>query len=165
MNGLNNLKGACTRLVFDKEGDQEENIQASQADSVQSDQFYYGFAEDNNNQSNEGKLFKFEADLDKEISFFSTFFTSSDTLKSIKDTKQFWLSNKITLPILFTFASRVLSTPVSSAYIERFFSVSGVVCSNRAFNMKDDLIIMKSMLKSNYKTLRDIHEKIEPRDS
>ena len=37
----------------------------------------------------------------------------------------------------------------SSAFIERFFSICGVVCTRRATNMKADLIIKRSMLKSN----------------
>ena len=72
MNGLEYLKGVCTRLVFDREDNQKDSIQASQAESVQSDQFYYGFADVTNNKSNEGKLFKFENDLDN--CFFFQFF-------------------------------------------------------------------------------------------
>lgn len=44
------------------------------------------------------------------------------------------------LLILFKFALRVLSIAASNAYNERFFSECDVVCTNRSFNMKDDLI-------------------------
>lgn len=61
------------------------------------------------------------------------------------------------MPIFFNLAIITLSIPASSAYIERFFSVSGVVCANtRSFIMKDDLIIMRSMLKANYKILFEL---------
>ncbi|RNA00814.1 hypothetical protein BpHYR1_018557 [Brachionus plicatilis] len=41
--------------------------------------------------------------------------SGKDNINSIKSTKQFWISQKLHLPILFKFALRVLSIPASSA--------------------------------------------------
>ena len=46
----------------------------------------------------------------------------------------------------------------SSAFIEKFFSITGIICSQRRNNIKDDLIIMKSLLKSNVKILKEMNE-------
>ena len=149
-------------MIFDRENNREESSQNQSIETVDSDCCYFGFADDNElvNPTHESKQFKFESDLDKEIVFFSDFFTSRDTLKSIKNTKQFWLKHKINMPILYTFALMVMTISASSAYIERFFSVSGIVCTNKSLNMKDDLIIIRSMLKANYKLLCQLFETI-----
>jgi len=57
--------------------------------------------------------------------------------------------NKLTMQTLNEFATVMLSIPASSAFIERFFSF----CKNRKLNMKDDLIILRSLLKANFKHL------------
>jgi hypothetical protein len=64
--------------------------------------------------------------------------------------------NKLTMQTLNEFATVMLSIPASSEYIERFFSFSGVVCKNRKLNMKDDLIILRSLLKANFKHLASL---------
>ena len=159
LNSLRVLKSACLNFVFEIHNDQSE-LNNSTAESLSSDCFYYGISEERNNKSIEGRRFKFENDLDKEIAIFSEFFVSRDTLKFISDTNEFWLQHKINLPILYKFAVKILSTPGTSAYIERFFSVSGIVCTNNSFNMNDDLIFMRSMLKANFRVVSELHQSI-----
>jgi tRNA/tmRNA/rRNA uracil-C5-methylase (TrmA/RlmC/RlmD family) len=72
-------------------------------------------------------------------------------------TKLFWQRNALQLPNLYEIALILLNVQASSAFIERFFSICGVVCSRRATNMKPDLIIKRSMLKSNIHILNHLN--------
>ncbi|CAF1108316.1 unnamed protein product [Brachionus calyciflorus] len=64
-------------------------------------------------------------------------------------TKQFWTENKTNIPLLFRSDFILLSIPASSAFIERFFSVCGVICKKRAGNMTDYLKTSRAFLKCN----------------
>jgi len=46
--------------------------------------------------------------------------------------------------------------PSTSSYIERFFSISGIVCDKRRFQMNEDLIECRSMLKANMKQVEEL---------
>ena len=71
-------------------------------------------------------------------------------------TKMFWIENRKTLPSLYKLAQRLLTIPASSAFIERFFSVCGVICKKRCGNMSDELKIMRSFLKCNIDILNSL---------
>ena len=64
-------------------------------------------------------------------------------------TKTFRLKNISEMPNLYELAVILLNVQLSSAFIERVFSVCGVVCTRRATNMKPDLIVKRSIFKSN----------------
>ena len=46
--------------------------------------------------------------------------------------------------------------PASSACIERFFSIFGVICSKRMGNKSEELIIEEAFVKVNLKLLQDM---------
>ena len=92
-------------------------------------------------------------EAEKQTLEFITIIRESN-LKKLKSTKSFWCEHKTSLPILFELANILLNIPSSSAFVERYFSMCGVVCKQRAGNMDPDLIITRSMLKSNLKLLR-----------
>jgi hypothetical protein len=50
-----------------------------------------------------------------------------------------------------------LNISASSSFIERFFSISGIVCDVRRESMNDDLIEM-SMMKANIHVLEQINK-------
>ena len=50
----------------------------------------------------------------------------------------------------------MLNIPSSSASIERFFSICGVICTQRRGNMDPDTIIKRSMLKVNVTLLEEM---------
>jgi hypothetical protein len=64
-------------------------------------------------------------------------------------------------PSLYEIAIILLIIQSSQAFIERFFNICGVVCTKRATNMKVDLIIRRSMLKSNIDISDRLNNKIE----
>ena len=57
------------------------------------------------------------------------------------------------MPILFKTAMILLNISASSAFIERFFSICGVVCEARRERQSDDMIICRCMLKANIQNL------------
>ena len=65
---------------------------------------------------------------------------------------------KKNLACLANLAFILLNIPSSSHFIERFFSICGVVCGKRSLSMKDDLIIDRSILKSNLHLLNELSE-------
>ncbi len=52
----------------------------------------------------------------------------------------------------------LLNIPASSSFIERFFSISGIVCDVRRASMNDDLIEMRSMMKANMTVLEQLNK-------
>ena len=72
-------------------------------------------------------------------------------------TKTLRLKNISEIPNLYELAIILLNVQLSSAFIERFFSVCGVVCTRRATNMKPDLIVKRSFLKSNMHILAHLN--------
>jgi hypothetical protein len=73
-------------------------------------------------------------------------------------TKLFWKKNSLKFPMLYKLALVLLNIQSSSAFIERFFSICGVVCTRRATNMKADLLIKRSMMKSNMHILPHLNK-------
>ena len=74
-------------------------------------------------------------------------------------TKLFWKKNSLKFPMLYKLAIVLLNIQSSSAFIERFFSICGVVCTRRATNMKADLLIKRSMMKSNMHILTHLNKR------
>ena len=80
-----------------------------------------------------------------------------DASQLLITTKQFWQKHRSTLPNLYKVARHLLSIPSSSAFVERFFSICGVICRKRAGNMSDKTLITRSFLKTNMKLLNCLH--------
>jgi hypothetical protein len=62
------------------------------------------------------------------------------------------------MPNLFDLQIILLNLPATSSFIERFFSISGIVCDVRRLNMTDDLVIKRSMMKANMNILKDLNK-------
>ena len=62
------------------------------------------------------------------------------------------------MPNLFDLQLILLNIWASSAFIERFFSISGIICDIKRANMEEDLIRMRSMLKANMPILNSTNE-------
>ena len=59
---------------------------------------------------------------------------------------QFWRNHERLLPELYKLATILLNIQSSSAFVERFFSICGIICKKRASNMKNELIHDESKL-------------------
>ena len=114
----------------------------------------------NNNKEiiNEVKLALFKAKLDKEIEFFSNKIKSFKQIERINSTSGFWNNDEISLkcPILKNLALILLNINGSSAFIERFYSICGVVCTTRNAQMTDELVIIRCLLKVNLHLIEEL---------
>ena len=95
--------------------------------------------------------------LENEVSLFRNFLIKEKMLEDdCISTKRFWLRYKSALPNLFKLALKLLNIQASTAFIERFFSICGIICSDKNSNMNDKTIIMRSILKANIDTLNEL---------
>jgi hypothetical protein len=71
-------------------------------------------------------------------------------------TRRFWLKHQSQLPNLFKLTRKLLNIQASTAFVERFFSIFRIICSDKNANMNDNTIIMRLVLKSNIETLNEL---------
>jgi hypothetical protein len=78
-----------------------------------------------------------------------------DHLRNTKftSTSEFWKKYKREVPYLFNLALKLLTIPATSAFLERFFSYAGIICNNRTPNLSDEMLINRSMIRSNMNLL------------
>lgn len=94
--------------------------------------------------------------LRKEKEIFLSLIHSDETSALTTPLRRFWIENKKQLPNLFKLANQLLSIPSSSAFVERFFSICGVICKKRCGNMSDETFIMRSFIKCNLAILNGL---------
>jgi hypothetical protein len=76
--------------------------------------------------------------LENEVSLFHNFLIKEKMLEDdCVSTKRFWLRHKSALPNLFKLALKILNIQASTAFIERFFSICGIICSDKNSNIND----------------------------
>ena len=118
------------------------------AKSDSSDYFFGSFSDEKQDKILNQENLQRES-IQIEINAFRVKIKSELSNANSTTTKLFWQNNALEFPSLREIAIILLNIQSSSAFIERFFSICGVVCTRRATNMKADLIIKRSMLKSN----------------
>jgi hypothetical protein len=92
--------------------------------------------------------------IDKERLEFENIISSMD-LASMSS-GSFWFTHKKELPLLCQLAYILLGIPASSAFIERYYSICGVICKKRNGNMSGELLIERCMLRANMQILNNI---------
>ena len=138
------------------------------AKSNTSDDFIRNFFADD--EKNEQHCLEIQENLQKkkienEINDLRKTLLEEMFIKDSTSTVQFWRKYNFKFPHMSKLALLLSTIQSSSAFIERFFSVCGVVCKPRASNMKDDLIISRSILKANIKILDSITITVEEDDN
>jgi len=63
------------------------------------------------------------------------------------------------MPNLRDLALKLLTIPSTSAFVERFFSICGVVNDKRRTNMREDTFVARTLLKPNVKILNELRSK------
>jgi hypothetical protein len=117
---------------------------------------FMGETEQNPNYDDAVTISQVRLQLNNETSLLLSFFKDCKFLSDKFTSHQFWLKHEIKLPYLSNLAMILLNIPCSSAFIERFFSICGVVCDKRRLNSDDQLIIDRSFLKVNIKLLNEL---------
>lgn len=97
---------------------------------------------------------------DEKDEMINAFKSEINIFKSLLDdikfhsTHEFWVDNRKKLPNLYKLALRLLSIPATTAYVERFFNITGIINSKNPNNMSSELLIARSMLKVNLDLLK-----------
>jgi hypothetical protein len=94
-------------------------------------------------EKNHGKLLKVKVKV----------FISIISETTFESTKKFWLKYKTSMPNLFNLACKLLGLPATSAFIERFFSLTGQINNQHSNSISVDLLRTRSMLKANMKLI------------
>lgn len=106
--------------------------------------------EDNNNSLNrQAMISKLEKD---KLTFLKI---TREANLSDKNNYEFWNIHQSEMPILSDLARKLLCILSSSACIERFFSICGVICTNRRGNMNPNMIRSRSLIKVNLDLIED----------
>ena len=98
---------------------------------------------DDLSKQNHGKVLK------DEVKVFINIITET----TFESTKKFWLKYKTSMPNLFNVACKLLSIPATSAFIERFFSLTGQINKQQSNSVSVDLLRTRSMLKAHMKLI------------
>ena len=98
--------------------------------------------------------FQLSLEIDKEVKEFTLILTETSFKKLC--TRQFWIKYQLRMPNLYKLFLYFMTISASSAIIERYFSICGVVCKQRSSNISEETIITRSMLKVNMSHLEDL---------
>ena len=127
---------------------------------MNSRRFYSNFQKEEKNNPKEKTLQNdnfLNIQLQNEVNIFRKLIIDDEMLEEdCMNTRRFWLKNKSELPYLFILTKKLLNIQASGAFVERFYSICGIICSDKNTNMKDDTIIMRSVLKANIHTLDEL---------
>ncbi len=122
--------------------------------------YWKNFHRDNKNTPKERKLNQNEylsIQVQNEVSVFRSLLVSERMLdEDCISTRRFWLKYQWQLPHYFRLTKKLLNIQASTAFVERFFSICGIICSSKNTNMNDKTIIMRSVLKANMDTLKEL---------
>lgn len=159
--GLNSLKTVYLKLFYDQKDSEEDNTILSLPSNSESDgegQFFNDLMKDDDFEQNnkESEMIKIELELEREVIKLAELLSKHDKISKINSNKKFWQKNIDEMPRLTRLATVLLNINVSSAFIERFFSICGIICKKNSGNMRDETIITRSMLKANINILEEL---------
>ena len=96
--------------------------------------------------------------VQNEVSLFRNLIVSEKMHdEDCTSTRRFWLKNQSTLPNLYKLAKKLLNIQASTAFVERYFSICGIICTTKNTNMNDKTLVMRSVLKSNMNILDELN--------
>ena len=125
------------------------------------------FSKDQPNVDESKKAELLKRNVSKEIDIFRKILceNNSKTITDSHSTCQFWLINKEKLPYLSKLALLLMNINSSSAFIERYFSICGLVQDKRRMNISIDLFKKRCFLRANIKILNELNKKEVENDS
>ena len=111
-------------------------------------------------QSVEAALqFQKEEEIKEEVKKFSKLIIQQNFEKKNLSSIKFWQDKKMEFHHLVTLFIILNSINASSAFIERFFSICGIIATQRNQNSNEDLFYDRAMLCANMKLLENITKK------
>jgi hypothetical protein len=168
--GLEALKEVCIQFLYkndslsseESEEDVEDSSTASTTTTAKCDN-HFGklFAQDLGESpkcNKESVILARNRELDLEILNFAELLGKERIIKLRLSTTDFWKKHKVKMPKLFELQIILLNISASSAFKERFFSISGIVNDVKRANHADEYLVYRSMLKSNMSILTSMNE-------
>lgn len=155
--GLESLRMSCMTLIFHDQYAALETPFSAKSDA--SDNGFFNFLdakEENSFNPTDAILVRLESQLREEISKFRSMITNIALIKTVNSTRRFWNSYGVEMPILRKLFQICLSIPSSSSFIERFFSICGLVCNQRNGRSDVELIRCRSLMRANVKILQEM---------
>jgi hypothetical protein len=163
--GQASIKDAFKSLVPKEKKKQPEKTPKPNSNQVVRDEGFLGSFLRNeqdlevsvqNDETNEIELTK---KLENEITIFTSIICDSQQINNITTSQSFWSEKVHVLPNLKKLWHIINNIPSSSAFIERFFSICGVICDVRSGAMKDDLIQKRCLMKANFNIIKELAQK------
>jgi hypothetical protein len=157
---VNQVNEANEVLSTQSSSKSESHLDDDKSSASQASSCVYSEEElDKKNVNNEFNLAPFisnkKVELINEIKEFNLILQAMNLeKKQMFTTKSFWEKYEIKMPNLFELALLLTHIPPSSSFIERFFSVCGIVKDKRQGNMSSNLLEMRSQLKANLSYLQ-----------
>jgi hypothetical protein len=177
--GINSLKEVCIKFLAIEKNEQPLEKEQTQVEQNKTDNCtkneasFFNFLLENNDVDDYNYDYDYNTKLnvieikyaiDNEIKKL-TYLIKNEKFTKVKfSTRQFWIRHSSNLPYLGKLSAILLNIPASSAFIERFFSICGIVCEKRRLAMKDDLIIIRTLLKGNMKVLEELNFNCDDED-
>jgi hypothetical protein len=100
-------------------------------------------------QNNLANLFHLNQETADEVESYSNLIKDKNFIETCENSPDFWIKNAEKYPILYKTALVLCSINSSSAFIERFFSICGVINDCRRGNMDKDLFFIRAFLACN----------------
>jgi len=117
------------------------------------------FLFDQFHEEKENALASKDALIENEIQNFIQMKDDLKIMKKFTSSKNFWNCNRNKFPNLRKLALILLKISISSASIERYFIITGIICDKRNSNMNSLLLIWRGLLRANIEILSDINKK------
>jgi len=102
-----------------------------------------------------------QEELNTEIITFAAMFSGKHFEIPNLSSNNFWKEKKLKFPHLSTLFLIFNSINASSAFIERFFSICGIISTQRNQNSHEDLFIARVMLCSNINLVSNLKTKVK----
>ncbi len=137
------------------------NEQTPALETPQSANFFSFFGDENiNNFEAESEQADFDASIEAEIEKFKNYVYDPNFVKSNDCNSTFWRKNTRKFPYLSKLCVILSAISSSSAFIERHFSVCGVI-SDKFPNIDDELFEMRCTMKTNLHLLNQMNQNLK----
>lgn len=166
LDGLRSLRLVYFKFLYEEKLQDAEEVNSPSSSGSETDDDGYFLDElmkDDEgliDKNKEPEKYKIELELEREIKFLTDILSKPEALKGIKSNIVFWSKYKNEMPRLSRLAIVLLNINASSAFIERFFSICGIICKKQSGNMSDEMIITRSILKTNIEILKELNQSL-----
>jgi hypothetical protein len=96
-------------------------------------------------------------DTNKKTNEFELYLNSDLQLQEGEDLLQFWMQQRENYPQLFELAKNILIIPASNTSVERMFSVSGAIVTEKRTRLTIEKIDKMMFLNKNLRYLKSLH--------